>query len=69
MTLFEHILKDKRKPFDIIKISIANSNGFKWQDYQVLDIPDKLLFANCVKLRGKYQVDLSPIYEDNAKNS
>jgi hypothetical protein len=69
MTLFEQILKDKRKPFDIIKISIKNINGFRWEEYQVLDIPDKLLFAECIKLRGKYQVDLSPIYEDNTKTA
>lgn len=69
MILFEQILKDKRKPFDTIKISIKNINGFKWEECQVLDIPDKLLFAECIKLRGKYQVDLSPVFEDTTKTA
>lgn len=64
MTLFEQLKKDKKKPFDIIKISIKTNTGFKWQEYSVLNIPDNLLFLECIKIYGKYQVNLEPVYYD-----
>lgn len=64
MTLFEQLKKDKKKPFDIIKISIKTNTGFKWQKYSVLNIPDNLLFLECIKIHGKYQVNLEPVYSD-----
>ena len=80
MTLFEQLKKDKKKPFDIIKISIKTNTGFKWQEYLkisiktntgfkwqeyfVLNIPDNLLFLECIKIHGKYQVNLEPVYSD-----
>ena len=53
----------------ISKGATPTTYGFKWEEYQVLDIPDKLLFAECIKLRGKYQVDLSPVFEDTTKTA
>ena len=62
MTLFEQLKKDKKKPFDIAKISLYNINSAKWVEYEVINIPDDLLFKECTKQNGKYCIDLTYSY-------
>ena len=62
MTLFDQLQKDKKKPFDLVKISIYNINSAKWVEYEVMNIPDELLFKECTKQQGKYLIDLTYSY-------
>ena len=64
MTLFEQLKKDRKKPFDLVKLSIYDVNSVKWVEYEVMNIPDELLFKECVKKKGTYIIDLTLIYDE-----